>query len=309
MGINQCIRNDRSDCTEAYLLTLVPLSHGSLRKKIFLVPTLTATWENEIFPQKSRETSSCWAGAQETQQPSLPTTSCTPIAWLYLHHLQRGGRVVSAHQSDYGCHKDDLLFKWIWRVVIFLWMKKKVCSQCCRETQSSPSSEDITCSYSQQHIAFVAIFISLKKKGGHGPPFSPMAAQAQLSSEQEGLVDYSSSSKGDAWVGWIKENLLHRCIVRLVLGSEQCPPAVSANCRRWSKGHHGLETIPSRPACHSPLLLVGMWWECSSLPADLKARDQSQAHLITSMRSGSLHHYNSESNFGFPLDHRVFLWL
>lgn len=94
-------------------------------EKIFLVPTLTATWENEIFPQKCRETSSCWAGAQETQQPSLPTTSCTPIAWLYLHHLRRGGRVVSAHQSDCGCHKGDLLFKWIWRVVIFLWMKKR----------------------------------------------------------------------------------------------------------------------------------------------------------------------------------------
>lgn len=56
-------------------------------------------------------------------------------------------------------------------------------------------SEDTTRSYSPQHIARVAIFIRLKKKEGHGSPSGPKPAQIQLSSEQEALVSYSSTTK------------------------------------------------------------------------------------------------------------------
>lgn len=41
VSINQCIRNDRSDCKEACLPTLVPLSWLT-EEEIFLVLTLTA---------------------------------------------------------------------------------------------------------------------------------------------------------------------------------------------------------------------------------------------------------------------------
>lgn len=91
--------------------------------------------------------------------------------------------------------------------------------------------------------------------------------------------------------------------MRLVPVSEQCPPDI---CQRWSRGHHGPETIPSRPAGHSSHLLVG--WGCSSLPVGLRAKSQSQGCLITSMGSWTSHPCNSERNLGFPLGHGVSLW-
>lgn len=75
--------------------------------------------------------------------------------------------------------------------------------------------------------------------------------------------------------------------MRLVPDSERCPPEQSDICQRWSRGHPGPEIIPSRPAGHSPPLLVG--WGCSSLPVGLRARGWSQACLITSMSSWTLH--------------------
>ena len=110
------------------------------------------------------------------------------------------------------------------------------------------------------------------------------------------------------WLDEREVNWLHRCIVRLALGSDQCPPSWSDNCQGWSRGHHGPETVPSRPAGCSPLLLVGVWLGCSSLPVGLRARDQSQTRLITSINSWSLHPCNSESNLGFALCHGVSLW-
>lgn len=86
--------------------------------------------------------------------------------------------------------------------------------------------------------------------------------------------------------------------MRLVPVSEPCPPEQSDICQRWSRGHHGPETIPSRPAGHSPPLLVG--WGCSSLPVGLRARGQSQACLITSMSSWSLHPWKKPCIFFGP---------
>lgn len=51
-----------------------------------------------------------------------------------------------------------------------------------------------------QHIALVAIFIPPKTKDGHGLSSGLQLAQGQLSSGQEGLVNYSFTSKWDVWI-------------------------------------------------------------------------------------------------------------
>lgn len=208
-----------------------------------------------------------------------------------------------------GVTKVTSFFKWIWRLVIFLWMKKKFCSQCCREAQSSPSSEDITCSYSQQHIAFVAIFISLKKKGAMDHPLAPWLLR--LSCPQSRRVWWITALLAKEMLGLV--GLKRICCTAALWGWSLALSSVHQQCQPITvdgpKVIMALKPFPVGQLVTAPFF----WWECdgNAFPCqfDLKARDQSQAHLITSMRSGSLHHYNSERNFGFPLDHGVFLWL
>lgn len=83
-------------------------------------------------------------------------------------------------------------------------MKKYIPCQYCREAHVSVSLEKQGLRYHMpiptQHIALVAIFIILETKDGHGLSSSPQPAQGQLSSGQEGLVNYSFTSKWDVWI-------------------------------------------------------------------------------------------------------------
>lgn len=88
-----------------------------------------------------------------------------------------------------------------------------------------------------------------------------------------------------------------------------------------------LWAVPTRTVRHLPEMVQRSSWSwdhsqqaswaqplsssgegCSFLPAGLRARGQSQACLITSVSSWTLHPWNSERNLGFPLGRGVSLW-
>lgn len=135
------------------------------KEEIFLVSTLTATWEKGIFPQGCRESPLCWAGACDVQQLFLPTISCTPTACS--HHLRRGGSVGSAHQCDWGWHTGDLLIKYTCLKELSFFRNEETGPLSGGTEVSSflppwkSKTEDTACSYPPQHTS--DIFIPLKK--------------------------------------------------------------------------------------------------------------------------------------------------
>lgn len=273
-------------------------------QEIFLVPTFPATWEFSFSLQSCRESPLIWA-----QQFSLPTASYTHFL-LHLavtfHHLWKGKMWCMLTKVAEVKHR--------WSPVqinmncYFLWMKKWIPCQYCWEAHVFASLEKQGLrqhmSKPTQHIALVAIFIPLKTKDGHGLSSGPQPAQGQLSSGQEGLVNYSFTRKWDVWIknsGLVA--LLHYeggpCLWAVPTRTVRHLPEMVQRSS-WSWHHSQLASWAQPPSSRGQ--------GCSSLPVGLRARGQSQACLITSMSSWVLHPCNSKRNLGFPLHCGVSLW-
>lgn len=120
-SLNQCIRNDRSDCKEACLPTLGPLFHGSLRKKYFYPPH-SLLHEKMGFFCRGAENHHCVGLAlrRHNSPPFPPPTHPLPAPITFGWPITQ----MTPFSNKY----EELSF----------FMKKQVPCQCCQEAQDSP---------------------------------------------------------------------------------------------------------------------------------------------------------------------------